>query len=134
MRKLKFVLILLPLILPVQSFAQQPRPEDKIKSITVYEEKSNTLVGKQYKESETWYDQQGNITEEIKYSEGKVTRHFKYVYDQSGNKIKEEEYDQSGRLKESSEYRFENGLRMEKIVYDPGHKVRLRKTYVYTKF
>jgi hypothetical protein len=127
-------LVLLFQVSVLQAQNQPPIQKGRVKSVTVFEEKADMLIRKQYKESETWYDQQGNILEEIKYDEGKVVKHFKYQYDTDGNKIREEEYDPSGRLTELSEYRFEDGLRIEKVVYDPNHKVRSRKTYTYTKF
>ena len=46
----------------------------------------------------------------------------------------EEEYDPAGRLIEYSEYKFENGLRTEKNVYDPNKKLKSRKfTYVQVR-
>jgi antitoxin component YwqK of YwqJK toxin-antitoxin module len=92
------------------------------------------IVKKQFKESETYYDSRGNITESITYKQGKVDKHFKYQYDPDNNKIKEEEFDATGRLKESSEYKYANGLRTEKIVYDPNKKMKSKRTYVYTTY
>jgi hypothetical protein len=116
------------------TYSQDKVSKDKIKSIIVFEEKYDVLVKKQLKESETLFDPQGNVLEEIKYDQGKVIKHFKYQYDSDGNKIKEEELDPSGRVKESSEYKFENGLRVEKIVYDQNKKIKSKKIYNYTKF
>jgi hypothetical protein len=107
---------------------------DKIKSIVISEEKYDMLVRKQYKESETYYDARGNIIESITYKLGKVDKHFKYQYDPENNKIKEEEFESSGRLKESSEYKYTDGLRTEKVVYDSNKKMKSKKTYVYTKY
>ncbi len=92
------------------------------------------LVKKQYRESETYYDERGNELESITYKQGKVDKHFKYQYDSDNNKIKEEEFDPSGKLKESSEYKYVNGLRSEKTVYDSNKKLKSRKTYVYTSY
>jgi hypothetical protein len=92
------------------------------------------LVKKQYKESETYYDAHGNIIESINYKLGKVDKHFKYQYDAENNKIKEEEFETSGRLKEYSEYKYSEGLRTEKVVYDSNKKTKSKKTYVYTKY
>ena len=92
------------------------------------------LVKKQFKESETYYDARGNVTESITYKQGKTDKHFKYQYDTENNKIKEEEFDPSGRLKESSEYKYSNGLRTEKTVYDSNKKMKSKKTYVYTTY
>lgn len=106
----------------------------KLKSIIVLEEKYDQLVRKQYKESETYYDSNGNIIEEIIYKQGKVDKHFKYQYDSDDNKIREEAYDPSGKLMEYSEYKIENGLRVEKIVYEPNKKPKSRKEYQYTTY
>lgn len=114
--------------------AQKKEPDSKIKSIVVSEEKYDVLVKKQYKESETYYDSRGNVTESITYKDGKVDKHFKYEYDSDNNKIREEEYETSGRLKETSEYKYVNGLRTEKNVFDPNHKQKSKKTYVYTSY
>lgn len=135
MKKIKVILLILftfgtSLIV----FSQKTDPKDKIKSIIVTEEKADLLVKKQYTESETYYDQKGNITEEILYKQGKVDTHFKYQYDENNNKIREEEYDSSGKIIESSEYKYENGLRTEKTVYDSNKKIKTKKFYKYTKY
>jgi hypothetical protein len=135
MKKVKFYLLICifsAAALPL--FSQKAAPDVRIKSQIVTEEKSDMLVKKQYKESETYYDIHGNITESITYKLGKVDKHFKYQYDADNNKIKEEEFDPTGRLKEWSEYKYSDGLRSEKVVYDSNKKVKSRKTYTYTKF
>lgn len=116
------------------AICQNKANKEKIKSIIVLEEKSNTLIKKQYKDSETYFDAKGNVIEEINYKQGKMVKHFKYQYDGDNNKIKEEEYDASGNIIETSEYKFENGLRIEKIVYDADKKIKLKKTYQYTMY
>lgn len=118
----------------VSAECQKTGSDVKIKSLIVSEEKSDMIIKKQYKESETYYDTHGNVIESITYKLGKVDKHFKYQYDADNNKIKEEEYDTSGRLKESSEYKYVNGLRTEKTVYDSNKKQKSKKTYVYTTF
>jgi antitoxin component YwqK of YwqJK toxin-antitoxin module len=135
MKKVKtlFLLVLLSwLALP--AFCQKSGPDSKIKSLIVSEEKYDMMVKKQYKESETYYDARGNIIESITYKQGKTDKHFKFQYDTDNNKIKEEEFDTSGRLKEFSEYKYSDGLRTEKTVYDQNKKIKSKKTYVYTKF
>lgn len=114
--------------------SQSAEPNNKIKSIVVTEEKYDMLVKKQYKDSETFYDSRGNISESITYKLGKVDKHFKYFYDSENNKIKEEEYDPSGRIKESSEYKYANGLRTEKTVFDQNKKMKSKKIYTYTTY
>jgi hypothetical protein len=128
------ILIILILGFGVSAECQKSGSEKKIKSIVVSEEKYDVLVKKQYKESETYYDSHGNVIESITYKLGKVNKHFKYAYDSDNNKIKEDEFDASGKLKESSEYKYTNGLRTEKTVFDPNKKMKSKKTYVYTSY
>jgi len=114
--------------------AQKKEPDRKIKSIIVYQEKYDMLVTRKYKDTEQYFDSRGNLIEDITYKQGKVTKHFKYQYDQDDNKIKEEEFDPSGRLIETSEYKFADGMRTEKYVYDANKKLKSKKTYQYTTY
>lgn len=75
LRHLLPVILVLTSVLPMKSQDHVSKP--KIKSLVVTEEKYDILIKKQYKESETYYDQKGNIVEEISYKQGKVNRHFK---------------------------------------------------------
>jgi hypothetical protein len=135
MRGLKIILIILLLSETGFSVSGQGSEKKKhIKSIIVLEERGDMLIKKPITESETYYDQKGNILEEIVYKRGKTDKHFKYQYNEDGEKIREEDYDSSGRLREYSEYRYEDGLRVEKIVYDPNKKIILRKIYQYTVY
>lgn len=126
------IIILAGISLPMMSQKAEKKP--KIKSLVVYEEKFDALISKKLKESETVYDERGNIIEEITYKQGKVNKHFRYQYDDDDNKIKEEKLDPSGKVVETSEYRIENGLRVEKVVYYQNKKMKSRKTYQYTLF
>jgi antitoxin component YwqK of YwqJK toxin-antitoxin module len=118
----------------VSSYGQQNPEQPKIKTVVVYEEKYDKLISKKLKESETTYDINGNILEDIQYKDGKVDKHFRYEYDSNNNKIKEIEYDLSGKVKEYSEYKYDRNLRIEKTVYDPQGKITMKKDYVYTTF
>lgn len=135
MKNLKLVLIVFVVLgTSLQTLCQKPDTKEKVKSIIVSEEKYDMLVKKQYTESETYFDLNGNIIEDIAYKQGKIDKHFKYQYDGDNNKIKEEEFDSSGRLTEISEYKYEKGLRIEKIVYDSNKKIKTKKYYKYTTF
>jgi antitoxin component YwqK of YwqJK toxin-antitoxin module len=131
-KSILFLAFLLGFGLP--SMAQQRKNDVKIKSIIVYTEKHDMLVNKRYKDYEEYYDEKGNLLEEINYKQGKISKHFRYQYDADGNKIKEEKIDPSGKIVETSEYKIENGLRVEKIVYDGNGKVKTRKEYQYTTY
>jgi antitoxin component YwqK of YwqJK toxin-antitoxin module len=135
MKKTKTLLFIIVFSgITMSAICQKTVSNDKIRSLVVTEEKYDMLVKKQYKESETYYDTHGNVLESITYKQGNVDKHFKYQYDSDNNKIKEEEFDASGRLKESSEYKYADGLRTEKTVFDPNKKIKTKKTYTYTKF
>ena len=118
----------------LSAMCQKSASDVKIKSQIVTEEKYDMLVKKQLKESETYYDIRGNVIESITYKQGKLDKHFKYQYDSEDNKIKEEEFDATGRIKESSEYKYSNGVRTEKSVFDPNKKLKSKKTYTYTTY
>lgn len=128
------ILIIMFLACALSAVCQKSETTNKIKSIVVSDEKYDMIVKKQYKESETYYDSRGNVVESISYKQGKIDKHFKYEYDVDNNKIKEEEFDASGKIKESSDYKFVNGLRTEKNVYDSNKKLKSRKTYTYTTY
>jgi len=135
MKKVKTaMLMIIVLFTSLPAICQNTGTKEKIKSLIVTEEKSDMLLKKQYKESETYYDIKGNVIEDISYKQGKVNKHFKYQYDGDNNKIKEEELDSSGRIIESSDYKYENGLRTEKTVYDSNKKIKSKKFYKYTTF
>jgi hypothetical protein len=127
-------LIILVSVIGTRAECQKTETKAKLKSIIVTEEKSDMLIKKQYKESETYFDINGNVIEDITYKKGIVDKHFKYEYNADNIKIKEEEFDQSGKLIETSEYRIENGLRVEKVVYIGNKKVKSRKVYKYTTY
>jgi hypothetical protein len=129
-----FLLLILLLGFGASVNDQQTASGSKVKSITVYQEKHDMLVTRKYKDLEQYYDSRGNLLEDITYKQGKINKHFKYQYDSDNNKIREEEYNPSGKLIESSEYKFENGLRTEKSVYDSNKKLKSKKIYQYTFF
>ena len=63
-----------------------------------------------------------------------MSKHVKYQYDQDNNKIKETELDAAGKTTKTTEYKYEKGFRVEKVVYDSNKKIKSRKTYQYTTF
>jgi hypothetical protein len=114
--------------------AQQGNLENKIKTITVYQEKYEPLTNRKYKELEQSFDTRGNLIEEINYKQGKISKHFRYEYDENNNKIKEQRIDPSGRVMETSEYKYASGLRIEKIIYGSDNKPKSKKTYQYALY
>lgn len=135
MKSIKYLLLFTAAIwLNAELAAQNDKQERKIKSIVVYQEKHDMIVAKRYKDSEQYFDANGNLLEDIVYKQGKITKHFKYQYDSENNKIREEKYDPAGRLLEYSEYKYENGLRTLKTVYDANKKLKSKKIYVYSVY
>jgi hypothetical protein len=112
-------------------YSQEKIKDQKIRQVTVTEEKHQGRKVTTNIESETTYDINGNITEQILYKNGEVDTHFKYEYDTNKNKIKEIEYTKKGTVYKISEYKIQNGQRVEKTVYDDRKNLLLKKTYQY---
>jgi antitoxin component YwqK of YwqJK toxin-antitoxin module len=121
-------MLLINLNLPAQSKVQIP----KIKSLIVNEQQeAGKGPGKPQLESETNYDPAGNVIEEKQYKDGKLDSHVKNEYDSDSNKIKVTELDDSGKILKYTVYKYDKGLRTEKLVYLPNQKLKSRKTYQY---
>jgi hypothetical protein len=104
----------------------------KIKSITVTNEGADKPKGKPVLDMVTKYDESGNTIEEIEYDEsGKVKKHIKSEFDEDGNKIKETEFKPDGTKDKIFEYKYRDGLKIERISYLPNGKVKSRKKYTY---
>ena len=112
-------------------YSQEKTKDHKIKRVTVTEEKHDGRDVTTNIESETTYDINGNIIEQILYKGGEVDTHFRYEYDSNNNKIKEIEYTKKGAVDKISEYKIQNGQRVEKTVYDSRKNLLLKKTYQY---
>ena len=131
-----------------------------VKSVVVYEQKLDKSNEKAIKDSEAFFDNQGNTIEEIEYENGKVKKHTKYEYDDDGNKVKEIELSSTGKpistlvyeyntddqkIKETelnpsgipikiTEYKYDGDLKVEKAVYDGSKKLKSKKTYQYQTY
>jgi hypothetical protein len=53
----------------------------------VFKEDHDAMVKRQFIESETTYDQKGNVVEEINYKPGRIDKHFKNQYYSYNNKL-----------------------------------------------
>ena len=84
-------------------------------------------------EKEEVYNFRGDLIEIKEYSEeGKVVSlWFRYKYDNQGNLIEEEELNSKGEIKERYEYKYENGLKTEKLYYDNKGRLFKKKIYKY---
>jgi hypothetical protein len=131
----QIVVFLMIFSLPFMVSAQEKKAmANKLKSITVYEQKFEKGAGKVLIETVTKYDQAGNIIEEIEYKLGKIDKHFLYKFDDVNNKILETELDASGKKTKVTEYKYANSLRTEKTVYDGNNQVLSKKTYKYETY
>jgi hypothetical protein len=84
-------------------------------------------------EKEEVYNFRGDIVEIKEFKEkGKaLTLWFKYKYDAQGNMIEETELTAKGEVKVRYEYKFENGLKTEKLYYDNKNRLYKKKIYKY---
>ncbi len=112
-------------------YSQSAGSSGSIKARIVHEEKTEKGKKSVYIDSEEKYDSKGNVIEEIEYKDGKIDKHMLYEYDSNNNKIKETELNDSGKPKKIGEYKYENGLRKEKYVYDGNKMLISKKTYTY---
>ena len=84
-------------------------------------------------EKEEYYNFRGDITEIKEFTDsGKtITLWFKYKYDAMGNIVEEQELNSKGEQKERYEYKYENGLKTEKLYYDNKNRLFKKKIYKY---
>lgn len=111
--------------------AQDKAPASKVKSIIVQEEDFAKSAGGKRLESETSYDQAGNVVEEKQYRDGKLDSWEENEYDKDGNKIKVITLEESGKVLKYTTYKYEKGLKTEKVIYGANQKMKSKKTYLY---
>jgi hypothetical protein len=126
------------MVLMITSFAtlrlqgQDGGNASKPKNRLAHEEVTEKGVTKTFLDNEEKYDIKGNLVEEINYKSGKLDKHMVYEYDNQNKRIKETEVDEAGKVKKYADFKYENGLKSEKLTYDAGGKLLSRKTYTYT--
>ena len=86
-----------------------------------------------YLEKEEYYNFRGDLTEikELKDKGKTIVSWFKYKYDAQGNITEELELTAKGDQKERIEYKYENGLKVEKNYYDSKNRLAKKKTFKY---
>lgn len=107
-----------------------------VKSVEVTVEKynKNGTVATKHIDSSEKYDAKGRTIEECEYDEdGKLLKRKTYTYDAAGNKIGAIIYKPNGEVDDKVEYKYENGLRVEKLTYGAKGRLKSRKTYKYTR-
>jgi hypothetical protein len=84
-------------------------------------------------EKEEFYNFRGDLVEVKEYTDqGKTVNNWvKYKYDTQGNVIEEQQLTPKGEMKERFEFKYENGLRTEKIYYDNKNRPAKKKIFKY---
>lgn len=82
---------------------------------------------------EEFYDFRGELVEVKEYSEKgkKIELWIKYKFDIKGNLIEETELDSKGEIIRRMEYKYEDGLRTEKLYYDSKNRLYQKRLYKY---
>ncbi|MDA3927499.1 MAG: hypothetical protein PF541_00975 [Prolixibacteraceae bacterium] len=80
---------------------------------------------------EEYYDYKGDLVELKEFKEGNIDKWVKYTYDRETNLIEEIELNQKGDQKERTVYKFEKGLKTEKLSYDDKDRLTKSKKYEY---
>jgi hypothetical protein len=134
MIRLVCLLLLSAVMLPL-SAQDKKAQKHNLKTITVYEQKSEKgKMGKSLPESQTSYDAQGNVIDEVEYSNGKVSKHVSYQYNENNDRVRETEFDNLGNKIKVTEYKYSDGLKTEKAVYNGSGQLLSKKTYKYETF
>lgn len=129
------IFILAILLISLSSYAQD-RKEVIEKGIQVkrnYEINVAEGDNTPYLEKEEYYNFRGDLTEikELKDNGKTLVSWFKYKYDSQGNVTEELELNAKGEQKERIEYKYENGLKIEKNYYDSKNRLAKKKTFKY---
>ncbi|MFH2096656.1 MAG: hypothetical protein ABIJ16_13180 [Bacteroidota bacterium] len=105
-----------------------------VKTKTEWKYDYKTGTEKKIKQSETKFDAAGNEIEVKEYDDyGKVKSWVKTEYNADGDVVKEQELGADKSVKKTTVYKYSNGLKTEKIVYDDKNKVKSKKSWDYTK-
>jgi YD repeat-containing protein len=84
-------------------------------------------------EKEEFYNFRGDLVEVKDYTDnGKTLSNWtKYKYDSQGNLIEEQDLTSKGEQKERFEYKYEDGLKTEKLFYDNKNRLSKKKIFKY---
>ncbi|MDN5202232.1 hypothetical protein QQ008_12680 [Fulvivirgaceae bacterium BMA10] len=83
-------------------------------------------------EKEEHFDQKGELVEIKKfYKKGKIKSWERFTYNEAGLLASEEELNAKGETIKLIEYKYENGLRTQKLYYDAKKRLYKKKKYEY---
>ncbi|HOO85125.1 MAG TPA: hypothetical protein PLS94_11195 [Prolixibacteraceae bacterium] len=133
---MKPTILFLFILLSVGTFAQLKKSEATQYGIEVkryYEQDLKDGDAEPSIFKEEFYDFRGELVEIKEYSEKgkKIDLWIKYKFDIKGNLIEETELDAKGEITRRMEYKYENGLRTEKLYYDSKNRLYQKRFYKY---
>lgn len=128
-------LLVIGLLLAIISVNAQQNRFAGIKKITEYEQDydKGKPDGVAQIKLESIYDASGNLVEEVEYKDGKKDHSIIHQYDKDNRKTKEIEKNALGKVTRTTEYKYENGLKTERITYNSENQIKSKKTYRYEK-
>ncbi|HRX30567.1 MAG TPA: hypothetical protein P5349_01630 [Tenuifilaceae bacterium] len=134
--KQTFISILITILVftSLSSVAQKPKKmkELGIKSKTEWQYTYENGVESKYIEYQATYNSKGKISEEKWFDEkGNTVKHFSYKYNQDGNEIEKVTYNSRNEVVQKEETSYENGLKVEKKVFDSQDKLKSKKVFEY---
>jgi len=134
-REFRMVTLVLFGFLLCNTLSAQQNSRKGIKKVSEYEQDydKGKPDGELKLKLESFYDANGNLTEEVEYKDGKKDHTITYSYDDKNLKTREVEKNALGKITRISEYKYENGLKVEKITYNGESQVKSKKTYKYEK-
>lgn len=86
-----------------------------------------------YLDREEYYNEQGELVEFKEFADkGKRIKYWmKYTFDKEGNLLEEITLGPKGEQVEKFVYKYEKGLRVERLTYDSKNRLKKRRTYEY---
>jgi hypothetical protein len=133
MKKILTIMLLTAMCL-TGTYAQKKKTaaRNSLKQVVVLEQKFDKPGGKPIKDTETFFDSKGNVTEEIEYDNGRIKYHVKYEYDDDEEKTKETELNAAGKVSKVTEFKNDDeGRRIKEIESDGSGKVVKTIEYKY---
>jgi len=131
----RIIVLIVAIICTISLFGQKKSiVGNKVKTMVVYGQKIEKGKTINVKESESKYNADGYLIEEIEYKDCKLDKRTTYEYDENKNRIKETEYSSSGDVNKIIEYKYKGDLKVEKYVYKADGKLKSKKIYQYENY
>jgi len=126
-------LLLIASIISVYAQKKSKILENKIATIIESKEDFDVAKGRTITNGYNAFDRNGNLIEERNYDKyGRETERLIYQYDSDNKRIKETTAKPNGTILKIEEFKYKDGLKVEKITYYGNGKIKTRKKYNYT--